>query len=936
MKNKKDWFAEYIKIIQTMFVAVVFCIFVFFVLGQAILPDERDESAKNCEFFQDDWYWVKNDGERIPVEVPGSVEAEWGEATVLVKELPDDVKNGDNLCFRTVWQNAEIYIGGELRKAYNTKDSRPFGTNSALRYIFVELTDADAGKEIEYHVSSNSKYAGQIFNIYIGDEADIWVYLMGKTGGFTLISLFLFLLSFFCIAVCFILKYVYKKKIALGNLAWAIFFCSLWMLSEMECRQIVIKNVSVLSNFTYWSLMLIPFPMSLYMNEIQEGRYRKVYAVPMTYAAIMLVVGTALQIFDVVQFVQQLPYIHIGIGVCILLIIATITIDIFKKKFGGYAFVGIGVYGLLFTAVLEILLYYNNNQHSLGTVLALGLLFLLAMAVIKTGQDLFVSEKKKQQAITAKEEQAKFLANMSHEIRTPINVVIGMNEMILRESHNETVRGYSHNIQNASTMLLGLVNDVLDFSKIESGQLELVEDNYNLAELVQDEVLILNTRTSGKNISTRMDIDTNVPAKLFGDELRIKQILTNLLSNAVKYTKEGNVTLKLFYKKISAEEILLCFSVIDTGVGIKKEDLTELFDSFKRLELSKNRNIEGTGLGLNIVKKLVDLMGGDITVDSVYGKGSNFTVCIPQKVVDSTPMGPLSAYEPQAEEDKKEEFLFTAPGARVLVVDDNFMNLSLMKELLKRTRVTVDLAKSGMECLKKTEENFYHLILLDHMMPEMDGIETLSKLRASRTNPNCNAKVIALTANAVAGCREMYLSHGFDDYFSKPIEVNKLDELLIQYLPESLVRREAKITGEKAQNKPEQPKEIDKKQVVETGVKNMNISLDALLFIDKKIGLSYCMDSEDIYYDILPVFASQCEEYVPELDKCYQEKNWKQYATIAHALKGNSLNIGACNFSKFSLQHEMAAKEGNEVYIVENYELYIAAMKGLMEKIKAN
>jgi signal transduction histidine kinase/ActR/RegA family two-component response regulator len=443
---------------------------------------------------------------------------------------------------------------------------------------------------------------------------------------------------------------------------------------------------------------------------------------------------------------------------------------------------------MLLTAILEMIFYYTGSSLSLGTVLAIGLLFLLIMAIIKTGQDLFLSEKKKQQAITAREAQAKFLANMSHEIRTPINAIIGMNEMILRENENEAIQDYAHNIQSASDMLLGLVNDVLDFSKIESGQLELIEDTYHLATLLQAELLLLRARTGDKPLSTLIDIDPKLPSKLLGDELRIKQILTNLLSNAVKYTLNGSVTLKVFFQPIDTQTIKLCFSIIDTGIGIRKEDLPKLFDSFKRLELNKNRTIQGTGLGLNIAKQLVESMQGTIVVESEYGKGSTFTISIPQKIMDAQPIGNLEDTLDKLRKEKTvPKTLFTAPDASILIVDDNSTNLILMKGLLKRTKANVTLASSGQKCLDLTKANRYDIIFMDHMMPELDGVETLHRLRADSSNPNQNALVIALTANAIAGCKEMYAAYGFNDYFAKPVQADKLEELLINHLPKELV-----------------------------------------------------------------------------------------------------------------------------------------------------
>lgn len=790
VQKKTTPFEAYFSAVKIFFYVAALAILIYIILANILLPDEREDFPTKCREFEAQWEQVLENGERVPAQVPGKVDAEWGEVVTLATKLPEEIQNGEYLCFRPTWQDVEIYIDGNLRQSYTTKESRFFGKNSTTRFLFLALQEEDEGKELTYCFSSYSKYAGDMRNCYIGDRADIWTYLVQRSGIRTAVALLLILLSLFCIVVCFILRLVYKRDFVLKYLAWTLFFSATWMLSESDFRQIFVPNISSLANIAYWSLMLIPFPLMIYMNEIQEKRYKKMYACLMAYSAATLIVTTGLQIWNLVQFVQLVSFIHLGLIGAIIGLLVTMTIDIFKKKISDYLFVAVGIFGLILTTILEMILYYAGVNMSLGAILGVGLLFLLITAVMKMGEDLARSEKKKQQAIAGREAQAKFLASMSHEIRTPINIIVGMNEMILRENENPAVKDYAHNIQNASNMLLGLINDVLDFSKIESGQLELVEESYRLASLIQDGILILNTRVGEKPISTQIDIDSGLPSGLWGDELRIRQVLTNLLSNAVKYTERGSITLKAFYEPIDENNIKLCFSVIDTGIGIKEEDMPKLFNSFKRLDLEKNRNIQGTGLGLNIAKRLVEQMNGEITVESEYGKGSVFSIVIPQKVMDSQPIGNLED-SVQKERKKQEEpkELFTAPDAHVLVVDDNPVNLSLVKGLLKRTQIKVDLAKSGKQSLAFTRKKKYDVIFMDHMMPEMDGVETLHILREEEENPNKDGIVIALTANAIAGCREMYLGYGFNDYFSKPIQADKLEEILMEYLPPELVRR---------------------------------------------------------------------------------------------------------------------------------------------------
>lgn len=398
------------------------------------------------------------------------------------------------------------------------------------------------------------------------------------------------------------------------------------------------------------------------------------------------------------------------------------------------------------------------------------------------------AQEAREQAELANQGKTIFLSNMSHEIRTPINAVLGLDEMIIRESEEETIRDYAMDIKSSGKSLLALVNDVLDFSKIESGKLELVNTEYDVSSVINDLVNMISARAIGKGLSFMVDVKPEVPHLLFGDEVRIKQIILNLLTNAVKYTDEGTVTLTIDYSKVDNEKIKLLVSVKDTGKGIKEADMEKLFVPFERIEEKRNRNIEGTGLGMSITKQLLSLMDSELQVDSVYGKGSNFTFEIIQGVRDWKAIGNYQeAYRRQKSLAIKYKEQFRAPKARILVVDDTVINLKVFSGLLKKTEVMIDEAHSGAECLNFVSENDYHIIFIDHMMPDMDGIETLRRIKEMDSSKNSVVPTIALTANATSGSREFYLKSGFTEYLTKPIEPLKLEQMLIRFLPEELV-----------------------------------------------------------------------------------------------------------------------------------------------------
>ena len=381
-----------------------------------------------------------------------------------------------------------------------------------------------------------------------------------------------------------------------------------------------------------------------------------------------------------------------------------------------------------------------------------------------------------------------FFANMSHEIRTPINTIIGLNEMILREDISDEIAENAINIQNASKMLLTTINDILDLSKLESGKMEIIPTQYEVCSMFSDLVNLIWIRAHQKELEFKVDIDPNIPSMLYGDEVRIKQVITNMLTNAVKYTETGSVTLSAKAERISPVTILFRISVIDTGKGIRKESLEDLFRSFKRVDETVNRNIEGTGLGLSISKQLLDMMGGEISVDSVYHKGSTFTIELQQDIVNSRPIGMIDfAAQKQLGNREKYKQAFVAPDAKVLVVDDNDMNRMVAKKLLRGTKAKVETVGSGKECLEKTAGETYHVIFMDHMMPDMDGEETLKALRAQTKGFCQKVPVVALTANVMANADQIYQEMGFDGYLAKPINAALLEASLLKYVPPDLI-----------------------------------------------------------------------------------------------------------------------------------------------------
>lgn len=491
-----------------------------------------------------------------------------------------------------------------------------------------------------------------------------------------------------------------------------------------------------------------------------------------------------------------------------------------------------------------------------------------------------------ERAFAASEAKSSFLSNMSHEIRTPINAILGMNEMILRECSDADIVSYAESIKTAGSTLLGLINDILDFSKIEAGKIEIIPVNYDLSSLINDLVNMIQIKTDDKGLALSLDFDKKLPKILYGDEVRIKQIITNILTNAVKYTEKGIVTFSIGFKRIEDEpdSVILLVSVKDTGIGIKPEDMKKLFAEFERIEEERNRNVEGTGLGMAITKNLLLLMKSSLKVESIYGLGTKCSFELKQKVIKWEPLGDYEAsYKAGLKERKRYKEKFTAPTAQILVVDDNQMNLMVFKKLLKQTEIKIDTAISGDEGLNLTQDNKYDIIFLDHMMPDKDGIETLGELRAQEKNPNSKTVIVCLTANAISGAREKYIGAGFDNYLTKPINPDKLEEMLLKYLPKEKVKAADSVA---VSVKDEPPQE---------SYKYMNIAM----------GLQYS-DGEDMFKSVVEIFCNLKYKNKEKIQKAFESADWKNYTIFVHGLKSTSLSIGGEQLGKMAKELEMA------------------------------
>lgn len=909
--------------------ALICCVLA--VICLAVLSSSGTESGRQpVSLWKDGWLLTTEDGSTTSVQIPASGIS--SRKYTLSSVLPRDYE-ANTAVF--IWSNdheVTVRVGGESIFSYSYHPEKQINrTLAPSQYLTVPLKDSYAGKDIEISYTCLLDAGPSIEWIYIGDQTDTILYLIRKNALTLVAAIVIMVFGVIAISRYFINR-KFRTNQTRGNLCKgiAMIIAAVWMIYQTDCRQFLMPNIYLVRDLNYLAQILLPIPFVLAVAFVEEKEYFR--------SAIIFVILTAFDdlilfallfsgaaSFRALGLMMDIP-LNASVAYCAVTVTLIIRHDrqlAQKMKTTIMAMAVLAVCGAFEIAG-------QNGFGITGVFLPIGIIFFAAVTEAVNSANVLQTVKKDIEFNAYRRSQKTLLASVSHEIRTPINSVLGLDEMILRDTKEETTRQYAQDIRTSGKVLLALVNDILDFSRLESGAVELIPEPYSLKELLTEICVVERERAVQKGLKFFVEVNPEIPDRLVGDYSRIRQVLINLINNGVKYTPKGSVTLTCDYEPIEDGSILLKFHVKDTGIGIREEDINRIFEPFVRVDEKKNRSVEGTGLGMSITENLLILMGSRVSVESRYGKGSDFSCRIPQPVADPAPIGKFDMHALQ-EDDRREEKDYICPDACVLVVDDTPLNIKVFTLLLKDKKPVIHTAASGEEALEECSKCRFDVIFMDQRMPGMDGTQTLHVLREQESCAiNHETPVVLLTADAFAGVREEALANGFNGYLSKPVTPADLSSALREFLPVDKVvfdggdhagkvsaEAPAKETVDAPAIEAAESREAGPDRVAEAAPERDEGENPLFSALSRECGLTVkeaagSMGSEELYTSVLTDFTALGPGNADEIDRLQAAGDLENYTIKVHALKSSARLIGAMDLSARAKALEEAGDKAQE------------------------
>lgn len=784
--KEKTWLDISINIIKCI-VATIF----FFFLGYAayFIASEKAPlySDESVSIIKD---WIYYDELEGPKNISTPYAHDTDGRTVFRYDsfLPETLPEGSVISLLNL-SDIDVYLNDKEIYSWDNDSIPILGRAPKNSFFFIDIPANSEGSKLS--IIRKGPQNRKFLDVYVGKKDVVIRYLTAKNGfpNF-IIALFLVIFSFLIFICTGVMRIFFKKKVHLTEVSWGIFLMSCWLFFDSFVFEFIFRIRFIDGFMAYICTITMVFPFLFYLNDIQEHRYHKLFFGIAVVEFLSSITFLALHITGLFPFTYSLLYIDAVIAVGIIIAFTVTLIDIIKYKHRDYLIFGIGLLTFLVFSIIEMIAINFITGRVQGLYILIGLIILLFFAIAQEVYDIRQIHHERDIATENANARTQFLANMSHEIRTPINSILGMNEIILKETDDPKIKSYASVVNDSGHLLLSLIGDILDFSKIDSGKHDIVNAPYRPQLLINNICSIIKERAESKKLTFNYDVSVNIPTVLLGDQKSVSEILLNLLSNAVKYTREGSIFFSVKCTKQDEHNYIMHFVVKDTGIGIKKEDFDKIFDPFSRTDLNKNQNVQGTGLGLAITKQLIEDMGGLLTLKSDYGVGSTFMVTLPGRVPTDEELakfnfnvndGISSGSDTAKINDISENY--TAPTAKILIVDDNNTNQIVVKAFLKNSKMLLTTADGGFKAFEQCCLDKFDVILMDHMMPGCDGIEAMHMIKESPTSLNSETPMIILTANAIKGSDKQYLDEGFDNYLSKPVDSKLLLKMIRMYLP---------------------------------------------------------------------------------------------------------------------------------------------------------